>query len=126
MSRAANASVRVAVSSTIGHTPSERNRSTLHGVLSPALSGGARAGCAGTIAMAFTQSRLVDVLPATSFLEHAFLRYALSPALTIGAQRQVAAQYPVVCGPHTYKLDYALLGARLRIAIELDGYAFHA
>src|SRR5579863_3434597 len=68
---------------------------------------------------------LSDTLSASSALEDAFLRYVLDPALDVRARPFIAAQHAVEWDEHTYRLDYALMGERLRIAIELDGFAFH-
>lgn len=68
----------------------------------------------------------VLLLPSTSFLEWAFLRWVLAPCVHPDFVALVQAQHPVPVGEHVYKLDYAVFGAGRRIAIELDGFAFHS
>ena len=68
---------------------------------------------------------LFETLSAESFLEYAFLRWVLTPALAPSARPYVVAQEPIVAGQHTYRVDYALHGTLTRIAIELDGFAYH-
>ena len=71
-------------------------------------------------------SPFVDHLPADSYLEHAFLRWVLGPAARFGLAVHVRPQHRVPVGDHEYRLDYLIEGERLRIAVELDGYAFHS
>jgi hypothetical protein len=66
---------------------------------------------------------LFELLPATSYLEHAFVRWVLTPALRLSVRSRVTAQEAVVAGARTYRLDYARHGETARIAIELDGFA---
>jgi len=70
--------------------------------------------------------RLAYPLPASSYLEDAFVRWVLTPATSVGIVGQVTAQHPVAVDEHTYRLDYLIAGARLRIAVELDGFEFTA
>ena len=72
------------------------------------------------------QSRLVDLLRGQSFLESAFVRWVLAPAVAQGIAEHVVGQHPVAVADRTYRLDYLLTGSRLRIAVELDGFAFHS
>src|SRR3954453_15734612 len=65
-------------------------------------------------------------LPADSFLEHAFLRWVLSPATRAEIVDRVHPQREVVVGDHTYRLDYELAGSEQLIAVELDGFEFHS
>ncbi len=67
-----------------------------------------------------------DVVRADSYLEHAFLRWVLGPAAHFGLAACLRPQHRVVSGDHEYRLDYLIEGERLRIAVELDGYAFHS
>jgi superfamily II DNA or RNA helicase/very-short-patch-repair endonuclease len=67
-----------------------------------------------------------DHLPADSYLEHAFLRWVLGPAARFGLAVHLRPQHRVAVGEHEYRLDYLIEGGRLRIAVELDGYAFHS
>jgi len=67
-----------------------------------------------------------DDLTYESCLEYCFLKYILRPASRQTLILHVYPQFPVEVGERSYKLDYAILGERLRVAIELDGYAFHS
>ena len=62
---------------------------------------------------------------ATSYLEAAFVRWVLAAAATPGLAAHVHPQSPVTVGEHTYRVDYVLSGSDLRVAVELDGFAFH-
>jgi superfamily II DNA or RNA helicase len=65
-------------------------------------------------------------LPAASYLEAAFVRWILTPAVTPGIRPHVVAQAEVSVDAHTYRLDYEIVGESQRIAIELDGFEFHS
>ncbi|WP_440106780.1 hypothetical protein [Streptosporangium sp. H16] len=69
--------------------------------------------------------RLVDLIHGVSFLENAFVRWVLSFAVSPGIAQHVSGQHPVAVGDHRYRLDFLIAGSRLRVAIELDGFAFH-
>jgi very-short-patch-repair endonuclease len=73
-----------------------------------------------------TQPRLVDIVTGQSFLEKAFVRWVLAPAVAQGIVTHLVGQRPVAVAERTYRLDYLLSGSRLRVAIELDGFAFHS
>ncbi len=64
-------------------------------------------------------------LPASSYLEWAFLRWILSPALHQNASTRVVPQQPVAVDGRNYRIDYELVGEQLRVAVELDGFEFH-
>jgi superfamily II DNA or RNA helicase len=68
---------------------------------------------------------LHEQLRADSFLEYAFLRWVLTPSVHTSIIERVVPQHEVELAGHTYRVDYAVLGERLRIAVELDGYQFH-
>src|SRR5918997_1842644 len=68
---------------------------------------------------------LYEVLPSESFLEYAFLRWVLAPAVESEIIDLVTPQQEVMSGGHAYRIDYALRGERLLVAIELDGFEFH-
>jgi superfamily II DNA or RNA helicase len=70
-------------------------------------------------------SGLASVLPASSFLEYAFLRWVLEPAALPGIERCIAAQAEVSVDGHAYRVDYELQGSTRLIAVELDGFEFH-
>ena len=69
---------------------------------------------------------LGDFLPAESFLEYAFVRWVLAPAVHLPLAEYVRPQYPVAVGSQAYRVDYVIEGADRRIAIELDGYHYHS
>lgn len=66
-----------------------------------------------------------DTLSAESFLEYAFLRWILAPAVKPEIADRVEPQRAVTWAGHTYRVDYAIVGQNNLIAIELDGFAFH-
>lgn len=68
---------------------------------------------------------LWEVVPSTSFLEWAFLRWVLAPATEPGIVEHLEAQVVVPIEGHRYILDYEVVGERIRLAIELDGFEFH-
>ncbi len=67
-----------------------------------------------------------ESLSSASFLEYAFLRWVMSPLATPELLRRVVPQREVeVCG-RRYRVDYEVVGAEKRFAVELDGYHPHA
>ncbi|MEB2285269.1 MAG: DEAD/DEAH box helicase family protein [Myxococcales bacterium] len=66
------------------------------------------------------------LLPASSFLERAFLRWVLSPAVDARLCERVVAQQVVESGTRQYRVDYEIRGAAHTFAIELDGFEFHS
>ncbi|TMR39513.1 DEAD/DEAH box helicase family protein [Actinomadura geliboluensis] len=73
-----------------------------------------------------TSGRLIDTVPGRSFLENAFVRWVLAPAVRMAIAAHIAPQHPVPAPEHTYELDYLIAGAQLRVAIELDGFTYHS
>ena len=71
-------------------------------------------------------SALHEQLHSTSFLEHAFLRWVLTPACWLGVAAVTTAQREVAIGERSYRVDYAIKGTTIEIAIELDGFAYHS
>ena len=65
------------------------------------------------------------LLSAETFLEYAFLRWVLTPAVRSEAVKYIVPQQEVVFDGHTYRVDYAIKGREFRIAVELDGFEFH-
>lgn len=65
------------------------------------------------------------VLSAGSFLEYAFLRWVVTPAVQPQMLAHIVAQRRVAVAGHTYSIDYEFVGQTKRIAVELDGYEFH-
>ncbi|MFB6854861.1 DEAD/DEAH box helicase family protein [Streptomyces sp. NPDC056341] len=69
---------------------------------------------------------LERLIPAASYLEEAFLRWVLTPAVDASVVSRVHSQYPVTVEERTYRLDYLIAGETLQLAVELDGFAFHS
>ncbi|MCX4632865.1 DEAD/DEAH box helicase family protein [Streptomyces sp. NBC_01443] len=69
---------------------------------------------------------LARLIPSSSFLEEAFLRWVLTPAVEPGIVARVHSQHPVSINERTYRLDYLIAGESLQLAVELDGFAFHS
>ena len=67
----------------------------------------------------------VTSLQSDSFLEWAFLRWVLAPATVPGIETHVFPQQPLTVDGRNYRIDYEIVGEHARIAIELDGFAFH-
>jgi superfamily II DNA or RNA helicase/very-short-patch-repair endonuclease len=65
-------------------------------------------------------------LPASSFLEWAFVRWVLAPATRPGIVACVTAQRELAIDGRNYRLDYEIVGDDLTVVIELDGYEFHS
>lgn len=72
-----------------------------------------------------TESQTGIGLSADSFLEAAFVRWVLSPAVVPGIAARIQPQREVAVGERRYRLDYEILGSDHVIAIELDGFEFH-
>lgn len=68
---------------------------------------------------------LSERLSSESFLEYAFLRWVFTPAVLPAITNQVIPQFEVLFGGRKYRIDYAITGERLRVAVELDGFEFH-
>lgn len=66
-----------------------------------------------------------ELLPSSSYLEHAFLRWVLRAAAKPSIVEYTRAQDEVAVAGHNYRTDYTFGGATLTIDIELDGFAFH-
>lgn len=67
-----------------------------------------------------------QVLPSDSFLEFAFLRWVLTPAAQMSLAQHVLPQSVLEVGSHRYRMDYEIVGSTVRVAVELDGFAFHS
>ncbi len=67
-----------------------------------------------------------ELLPSTTFLEYAFLRWVLSPAVVPELLRFVTAQREVEVAGHRYRVDYEITGSEKVFAVELDGYGPHS
>ncbi len=68
---------------------------------------------------------LYQSITADSFLEYAFLRWVLTPAVLAGIQPHTIPQREISVEGKTYRVDYAIEGVSRRIAVELDGFAYH-
>src|SRR5688500_8634696 len=66
-----------------------------------------------------------DEIKYESFLEYAFLRWILTPAVHSEITSLVIPQKEVLYDGRSYRIDYALIGGQLRVAVELDGFEFH-
>ncbi len=66
-----------------------------------------------------------EVLSSTSFLEYAFLRWILTPAVRPDIYRLVQSQAEVEISGRRYRVDYEIVGSERTFAIELDGYEYH-
>ena len=72
-----------------------------------------------------TESQTSIALSGDSFLEAAFVRWVLSPAVLPDITAHVRPQREVAVGERTYRLDYEMVGSDHVIAVELDGFEFH-
>jgi superfamily II DNA or RNA helicase/very-short-patch-repair endonuclease len=70
-------------------------------------------------------SSALTALRAESFLEYAFLRWVLAPAVRNDIAARVVPQSEVVVDGHRYLIDYEIVGDAHRFAIELDGFEYH-
>ena len=66
-----------------------------------------------------------NALYADSFLERAFLRWVLAAIANGNIAERVRPQHEIVAGAKRYHVDYAIIGDATRIAVELDGFAYH-
>lgn len=66
-----------------------------------------------------------EVLSSTTFLEYAFLRWILTPAVRPDLYRLVRPQAEVEVSGRRYRVDYEIVGSEKTFAIELDGYEYH-
>jgi superfamily II DNA or RNA helicase/very-short-patch-repair endonuclease len=64
-------------------------------------------------------------LGAASFLEYAFLRWILAPAVSSNICTSINAQREIAVGDRCYRIDYEIRGVEQIFAIELDGFEFH-
>jgi superfamily II DNA or RNA helicase/very-short-patch-repair endonuclease len=68
---------------------------------------------------------IYENLTSDSFLEYSFLRWVLTPAVRFDLVKFVKAQEEVSLNERNYRIDYAILGSEIKIAVELDGFEFH-
>ena len=69
---------------------------------------------------------LHEQIKSTSYLEHAFLRWVLTPACLPAVASIVSTQHLVESSGRKYYADYVLMGTAIKIAVELDGFAYHS
>lgn len=69
--------------------------------------------------------QLCRTLETESFLEAAFLRWVLEPALLPGAYARVRSQEVLECSRGSYRLDFTITGDEHTYVVELDGFEFH-
>jgi len=69
---------------------------------------------------------LYEELSSDSFLEYAFLRWVLTPAVGPGFAGHVQPQAGVEVDGHNYRIDYEVRGSQRTLAVELDGFEFHS
>lgn len=69
---------------------------------------------------------LYQALTSDSFLEYAFLRWVLTPAVKGSMWERINPQLQIMIADRAYRVDYAISGQQLKVAIELDGFAFHS
>jgi superfamily II DNA or RNA helicase len=69
--------------------------------------------------------KLWKVLPSSSFLEYAFLRWVLAPAILPEVSSRIVPQAEVEIEGRRYCIDYEIQGKERVFAVELDGFEFH-
>lgn len=69
--------------------------------------------------------KLWKVLPSSSFLEYAFLRWVLAPAVLPEVSSRIVPQAEVEIEGRRYCIDYEIQGKERVFAVELDGFEFH-
>lgn len=72
-----------------------------------------------------SEQRLWELISSDSFLEYAFLRWVLTPAVKAETVSRITPQQEISVEGRCYRVDYALTGQALRLAVELDGFEFH-
>lgn len=68
---------------------------------------------------------LWEAISSASFLEYAFLRWILAPAVRPPIRDHVVPQAEVTVDGRGYRVDYELRGRGHVFAVELDGFEFH-
>ncbi len=68
---------------------------------------------------------IYENLTSDSFLEYSFLRWVLTPAVRFDLINFVKEQEEVSLNERSYRIDYAIFGAEIKLAVELDGFEFH-
>jgi superfamily II DNA or RNA helicase len=70
-------------------------------------------------------SPMWEALSSSSFLEYAFLRWVLAPAVRTDIAGNTVPQAEVNVDGRTYRIDYEIRGEERVFAVELDGFEFH-
>lgn len=68
---------------------------------------------------------IYENLASESFLEYAFLRWILTPAVRSEIVNFTKPQEAIGFNERNYRIDYAIFGQEIKIAVELDGFEFH-
>ncbi len=68
---------------------------------------------------------IYENLTSDSFLEYSFLRWVLTPAVRFDVINFVKEQEEVGLNERNYRIDYAIFGEEIKLAVELDGFEFH-
>jgi very-short-patch-repair endonuclease len=68
---------------------------------------------------------IYEIVYSESFLEYAFLRWILTPSVSPTILNFLHAQKCVNINDRSYRIDYAIFGVEIKIAVELDGFEFH-
>ncbi|HMS39779.1 MAG TPA: DUF559 domain-containing protein [Pyrinomonadaceae bacterium] len=68
---------------------------------------------------------IYENLTSDSFLEYSFLRWVLTPAVRFDVINFVKEQEEVGLNERNYRIDYAIFGEGIKLAVELDGFEFH-
>jgi superfamily II DNA or RNA helicase len=68
---------------------------------------------------------LWELIPSSSFLEFAFLRWILAPVATPEIAACITAQAEITVDDRRYRVDYEFRGESRVFALELDGFEFH-
>ena len=68
---------------------------------------------------------IYENLTSDSFLEYSFLRWVLTPAVRSELINFVKEQEEASLNERSYRIDYAIFGAEIKLAVELDGFEFH-
>lgn len=68
---------------------------------------------------------ICDLFHADSFLDYAFLRWVLTPAVVAEIAPHIIPRRKIIVDGRTYHVDYAIEGISNMIVVELYGFAYH-
>lgn len=71
------------------------------------------------------EAKLYECVAASSFLEYAFLRWVLTPAVRSAINTKLVPQRELEVRDRRYRVDYEIQGSEKTFVIELDGFEFH-